>query len=139
MNTTSVINILLLPSLLSEHGYFLFLSYRETLVERETGEAAEQRIARAIRVAARWYSDHLRASVGKPGPQSSTGTPALVLLSDDPELRQTALERDQIPLALSSSCFASRCPVISFTTQFSMQPSLNCARSSRTFGSARAE
>lgn len=83
---------------------------RECFVEREAGESAEQRIARAIRVGARWYSDHLRSCFQSAAAQRSAGasaSPVLVLLSDDPVLRQSALELEHISLSLSSlfMCF----------------------------------
>lgn len=83
---------------------------RECFVEREAGESAEQRIARAIRVGARWYSDHLRFCFQSAAAQCSagaSGSPVLVLLSDDPVLRQSALEREHVSLSLSSlfMCF----------------------------------
>lgn len=39
---------------------FLFYFTRETFIEREPGESANDRNDRAIRVAAKWYSEHLK-------------------------------------------------------------------------------
>lgn len=59
-----------------------FYSYRETFIEREPGESANDRNDRAIRVAAKWYSEHL----AKPD------DPKLVLLTNDVANKQKAEE-----------------------------------------------
>lgn len=40
----------------------IIIFYRETFIEREPGESANDRNDRAIRVAAQWYSKHLPSS-----------------------------------------------------------------------------
>lgn len=44
------------------YASFNFHTSRETFIEREPGESANDRNDRAIRVAAKWYIDHLKAS-----------------------------------------------------------------------------
>lgn len=40
--------------------FYRFHFSRETFIEREPGESANDRNDRAIRVAAKWYSEHLK-------------------------------------------------------------------------------
>lgn len=68
--------------------------YRETYIERNPGESANDRNDRAIRVAAKWYNMHL----------SSLGCEIkTVLLTDDVRNRELAIE-EGIPV-LSSKIF----------------------------------
>lgn len=59
---------------------------RETFVEREPGESANDRNDRAIRVAARWYSQHLK------GCPSGGEELRVVLLTNDLGNKQKAEE-----------------------------------------------
>lgn len=52
-------------------------SFRETFIEREPGESANDRNDRAIRVAAKWYSQHLKAC------EAETDGLKVVLLTND--------------------------------------------------------
>lgn len=63
-----------------------FYSSRETFVEREQGESANDRNDRAIRVAAKWYSQHLKTS------ESDEDRLRVVLLTDDQGNKQKAEE-----------------------------------------------
>ena len=60
--------------------------FRETFIEREPGESANDRNDRAIRVAAKWYSEHLKKS------ESDTGPLKVVLLTNDQGNKQKAEE-----------------------------------------------
>uniref|UniRef100_A0A8C1A826 Exosome complex exonuclease RRP44 n=1 Tax=Cyprinus carpio carpio TaxID=630221 RepID=A0A8C1A826_CYPCA len=53
-----------------------FSLFRETFIEREQGESANDRNDRAIRVAAKWYTDHLAK-------KTNGGSLKVVLLTDD--------------------------------------------------------
>lgn len=64
----------------------LFLFLRETFIEREPGESANDRNDRAIRVAAKWYSQHLKT------PESDTDGLRVVLLTNDQGNKQKAEE-----------------------------------------------
>lgn len=44
--------------------HFSFFFSRETFIEREPGESANDHNDRAIRVAAKWYSEHLNQPDG---------------------------------------------------------------------------
>ncbi|XP_077586070.1 exosome complex exonuclease RRP44 [Stigmatopora nigra] len=59
----------------SERRFYSFTNehHRETFIEREPGESANDRNDRAIRVAAKWYSEHL----------SQPDNPKVVLLTND--------------------------------------------------------
>jgi hypothetical protein len=60
------------------HNFFFFL-YRETFIEKLKDESPNDRNDRAIRVAVKWYADHLK------------GQPVrAVLLSDDRANREKA-------------------------------------------------
>ncbi|XP_019715873.1 exosome complex exonuclease RRP44-like [Hippocampus comes] len=67
-----------------ERHFYTFTNehHRETFIEREPGESANDRNDRAIRVAAKWYSEHL----AKPD------DPKLVLLTNDVANKQKAQE-----------------------------------------------
>uniref|UniRef100_A0AAY4E7M2 Protein DIS3 homolog n=1 Tax=Denticeps clupeoides TaxID=299321 RepID=A0AAY4E7M2_9TELE len=57
--------------------------HRETFIEREPGESANDRNDRAIRVAARWYGQHLSRAAGG-------GELQVVLLTDDQDNKEKA-------------------------------------------------
>ncbi|KAF7689461.1 exosome complex exonuclease RRP44 [Silurus meridionalis] len=61
-----------------EKRFYTFTNehHRETFVEREQGESANDRNDRAIRVAAKWYTEHLSKS-------PSDSEPKVVLLTND--------------------------------------------------------
>uniref|UniRef100_A0A4W6DQ62 Protein DIS3 homolog n=1 Tax=Lates calcarifer TaxID=8187 RepID=A0A4W6DQ62_LATCA len=61
---------------------------RETFIEREPGESANDRNDRAIRVAAKWYSQHLKMF------ESDTDGLKVVLLTNDQGNKQKAEESD---------------------------------------------
>lgn len=60
--------------------------HRETFIEREPGESANDRNDRAIRVAAKWYSEHLKTSKADPDGLK------VVLLTNDQGNKQKAEE-----------------------------------------------
>uniref|UniRef100_A0A8D0AMA1 Exosome complex exonuclease RRP44 n=1 Tax=Sander lucioperca TaxID=283035 RepID=A0A8D0AMA1_SANLU len=60
--------------------------HRETFIEREPGESANDRNDRAIRVAAQWYSQHLKTS------ESDADGLKVVLLTNDQGNKQKAEE-----------------------------------------------
>ncbi|XP_057703769.1 exosome complex exonuclease RRP44 [Corythoichthys intestinalis] len=68
----------------SERHFYTFTNehHRETFIEREPGESANDRNDRAIRVATKWYSEHL----AKPD------NPKVVLLTNDLSNKQKAQE-----------------------------------------------
>uniref|UniRef100_A0A671T0N6 Exosome complex exonuclease RRP44 n=1 Tax=Sinocyclocheilus anshuiensis TaxID=1608454 RepID=A0A671T0N6_9TELE len=61
-----------------EKHFYTFTNehHRETFIEREQGESANDRNDRAIRVAAKWYTDHLAK-------KTDGGSLKVVLLTDD--------------------------------------------------------
>uniref|UniRef100_A0A8C1A7Q5 Exosome complex exonuclease RRP44 n=1 Tax=Cyprinus carpio carpio TaxID=630221 RepID=A0A8C1A7Q5_CYPCA len=61
-----------------EKHFYTFTNehHRETFIEREQGESANDRNDRAIRVAAKWYTDHLAK-------KTNGGSLKVVLLTDD--------------------------------------------------------
>lgn len=61
---------------------------RETFIEREPGESANDRNDRAIRVAAKWYSEHFK------GCQSDGEELRVVLLTNDLGNKQKAEENN---------------------------------------------
>lgn len=63
-----------------------FFSSRETFIEREPGESANDRNDRAIRVAVKWYSQHLKAY------EADTDNLKVVLLTNDEGNKQKAKE-----------------------------------------------
>ncbi|XP_077350506.1 exosome complex exonuclease RRP44 [Festucalex cinctus] len=67
-----------------ERHFYTFTNehHRETFIEREPGESANDRNDRAIRVAAKWYSEHL----------SKPDDPKVVLLTNDLGNKQKAQE-----------------------------------------------
>lgn len=70
-------------------------SSRETFIEREPGESANDRNDRAIRVATRWYREHLKG-----------GQLRVVLLTDDLGNKQRA-ERDGLLVYRCTRLFPS--------------------------------
>lgn len=71
------------------HSFILFVCFsRETFIEREPGESANDRNDRAIRVAAKWYSEHLR------GCQADGEELRVVLLTNDLGNKQKAEENN---------------------------------------------
>uniref|UniRef100_A0A3Q1EBU8 Protein DIS3 homolog n=1 Tax=Acanthochromis polyacanthus TaxID=80966 RepID=A0A3Q1EBU8_9TELE len=71
-----------------EKHFYTFTNehHRETFIEREPGETANDRNDRAIRVAAKWYSQHLKTS------ESDTDGLKVVLLTNDQGNKQKAEE-----------------------------------------------
>jgi len=67
------------------HPYTLYYS-RETFIEREPGESANDYNDRAIRVAAKWYSKHLEKA------ESEADSLKVVLLTNDLGNKQKAEE-----------------------------------------------
>ncbi|XP_070833623.1 exosome complex exonuclease RRP44 [Chaetodon trifascialis] len=69
-----------------EKHFYAFTNehHRETFIEREQGESANDRNDRAIRVAAAWYSQHLKTS------ESGTDGLKVVLLTNDQGNKQKA-------------------------------------------------
>lgn len=65
---------------------FHFYSSRDTFIEREPGESANDRNDRAIRVAVKWYSQHLKTST------SDADGLKVVLLTNDQGNKQKAEE-----------------------------------------------
>lgn len=66
--------------------YFFSLHFRDTYVERVPGETSNDRNDRAIRVATRWYDEHLKLSY-----QDDTKSIRVILLTDDKGNREKAL------------------------------------------------
>lgn len=77
-------------SILNRTGALLYCFHfsRETFIEREPGESSNDRNDRAIRVAARWYSEHLK------GCQSDGDELRVVLLTNDLGNKQKAEENN---------------------------------------------
>lgn len=65
--------------------FFYYFVTRETYIEREQGESANDRNDRAIRVAVKWYSQHLKADGLK-----------VVLLTDDQGNKEKAEENSLV-------------------------------------------
>ena len=79
--------------------YLFFNEFRsETSVRREEGESINDRNDRAVRQAAKWYSDHLAAVVRKTAP-------AVVILTNDQENKRKS--KDQKLLAVSLRDYVS--------------------------------
>uniref|UniRef100_A0A673K993 Protein DIS3 homolog n=1 Tax=Sinocyclocheilus rhinocerous TaxID=307959 RepID=A0A673K993_9TELE len=68
-----------------EKHFYTFTNehHRETFIEREQGESANDRNDRAIRVAAKWYTDHLAK-------KTNGGSLKVVLLTDDRSNKEKA-------------------------------------------------
>ncbi|XP_038623740.1 exosome complex exonuclease RRP44 [Tachyglossus aculeatus] len=72
---------------LEKHFYtFTNEHHRETYVEQKQGENANDRNDRAIRVAARWYNEHLKKITGDDSP------PQVVLITNDRKNKEKAIE-----------------------------------------------
>ncbi|XP_068183620.1 exosome complex exonuclease RRP44 [Antennarius striatus] len=73
-----------------EKQFYTFTNehHRETFIEREPGETANDRNDRAIRVAAKWYSEHLKTA------KSEGERLRVVLLTNDLGNKQKAEESD---------------------------------------------
>lgn len=72
----------------NEYELFQILRFsRDTYVERDPGETANDRNDRAIRVATKWYDEHLKLS----NPDDVDGI-QVVLLTDDKKNREKAQE-----------------------------------------------
>ncbi|KAM9365783.1 exosome complex exonuclease RRP44 [Pholidichthys leucotaenia] len=69
-----------------EKHFYTFTNehHRDTFIEQEPGERANDRNDRAIRVAAKWYSEHLKTSMSNPEGLK------VVLLTNDQENKQKA-------------------------------------------------
>uniref|UniRef100_A0A3B5AX49 Protein DIS3 homolog n=1 Tax=Stegastes partitus TaxID=144197 RepID=A0A3B5AX49_9TELE len=74
-----------------EKHFYTFTSehHRETFIEREPGESANDRNDRAIRVAAKWYSEHLKPL------EAETDGLKVVLLTNDQGNKQKAEEIEE--------------------------------------------
>lgn len=79
-----------------------FYSSRETFIEREPGESANDRNDRAIRVAAKWYSQHLKTS------ESDADGLKVVLLTNDQGNKQKAEESGLLVYRCKWSFFRER-------------------------------
>ncbi|EPS71662.1 hypothetical protein M569_03096, partial [Genlisea aurea] len=68
----------------TQRNFFVFSNehHKDTYVKNEAGESPNDRNDRAIRVAAKWYQDHL----------SHSGTADIILITNDRENRNKALE-----------------------------------------------
>ncbi|KAM4592060.1 exosome complex exonuclease RRP44 [Odontesthes bonariensis] len=73
-----------------EKHFYTFTNehHRETFIEREPGESANDRNDRAIRVAVKWYSQHLKTL------ESDTDGLKVVLLTNDQGNKQKAEDND---------------------------------------------
>ncbi|XP_028913329.1 exosome complex exonuclease RRP44 isoform X2 [Ornithorhynchus anatinus] len=71
-----------------EKHFYTFTNehHRETYVEQKQGESANDRNDRAIRVAARWYNDHLKKIKAEDNP------PHVVLITNDRKNKEKAIE-----------------------------------------------
>lgn len=76
--------------------------FRETFIEREPGESANDRNDRAIRMASKWYSQHLKTS--------ETGADGLkvVLLTNDQGNKQKAEDNGLLVYKCKLSFFRER-------------------------------
>lgn len=78
--------------------YFLkFLCFRDTYIERDSGESVNDRNDRAIRVAAAWYESHLLPSQSE---RRRSERVRIVLLTDDANNKDKA-QREGILSATS--------------------------------------
>ncbi|KAI4164784.1 MAG: hypothetical protein LQ342_001759 [Letrouitia transgressa] len=67
-----------------KHFYVFFNEFRlETHIKRAEGETINDRNDRAIRMAAKWYGNHLQEAIQKAG--RAVPCPAILILSDDKE------------------------------------------------------
>lgn len=64
---------------------FLFLFYRETYIEQEQGESSNDRNDRAIRVAVKWYNEHLKK-------MNTEEKIQVIFLTNDRKNKEKALE-----------------------------------------------
>ncbi|XP_034040975.1 exosome complex exonuclease RRP44 isoform X1 [Thalassophryne amazonica] len=71
-----------------EKHFYTFTNehHRDTFIERDPGESANDRNDRAIRVATHWYSQHLKTS------ESSADGPRVILITNDQKNKQKAEE-----------------------------------------------
>lgn len=74
-------------------------SSRETFIEREPGESANDRNDRAIRMAVRWYSQHLKTF------ESDTDGLKVVLLTNDQGNKEKAQENGLLVYKCNESDF----------------------------------
>lgn len=82
----------------SLHGdiSFIFL-HRETYIEQAQGESANDRNDRAIRVAAKWYSEHLKKDQKEEGFK-------IILLTNDKKNKEKAEEAGLVAYTCKSIC-----------------------------------
>ncbi|KAK2737776.1 exosome catalytic subunit dis3 [Myotisia sp. PD_48] len=80
--------------------YLFFNEFRmETHVRREANESINDRNDRAVRVAAKWYSDHLQEEAKRK--QKTEKVPTIVVITDDKENMRKAKEEGVVALSLS--------------------------------------
>lgn len=66
-------------------SFYFSLTYRETYVEQEQGENANDRNDRAIRVAAKWYNEHLNK-------MSAENQLQVIFITNDRKNKEKAVE-----------------------------------------------
>lgn len=79
-------------------NYFVFsFGFRETYVEQEQGENANDRNDRAIRVAAKWYNEHLKK-------MSAENHLQVIFITNDKKNKEKAIEEGIPAFTCKSKC-----------------------------------
>lgn len=73
-----------------------FFTFRETYIEQEQGENANDRNDRAIRVAAKWYNEHLK--------MSAENQLQVILITNDKKNKEKAAEEGIPAFTCRSEC-----------------------------------
>ena len=76
---------------------FLFFTFRETYVEQKQGENSNDRNDRAIRVAAKWYNEHLKK-------MSAENQLQVIFITNDRKNKEKAIEEGIPAFTCKSTC-----------------------------------
>lgn len=76
---------------------FLSFTFRETYIEQKQGENSNDRNDRAIRVAAKWYNEHLKK-------MSAENELQVILITNDRKNKEKAIEEGIPAFTCKSKC-----------------------------------
>lgn len=98
----------------------LFITLRETYVEQVQGENSNDRNDRAIRVAAKWYNDHLKK-------MSAESQLQVIFITNDRRNKEKALEEGIPAFTCKSPCNRTVSSCLQTHAKIIIRPMVRCS------------
>lgn len=98
----------------------LFITLRETYVEQVQGENSNDRNDRAIRVAAKWYNDHLKK-------MSTESQLQVIFITNDRRNKEKALEEGIPAFTCKSPCNQTVSSCLQTHAKIIIRPMVRCS------------